>query len=303
MQQDLKFIHLQPYFKPVLWANTNLQNRFKTAKPIGEAWLISTLPNCEATVINKQYYGITLTTLFVNHPSLFGYYPYPYPTLTKIIDAKLPLSIQVHPDDAFARQYHCYGKAEGWYVLKSGCDPFVLGTTIQSKQQLLTALKTNQIKQHLITKQLSPGSFVYIAPGQIHAIPANTMVYEIQQASDLTFRLYDYQRTDHRGKLRELHWKEGLEVVNPHLVPAVITNQPQLINNQYFFLTKVVCQTTTFQTYYLQKPCYFAEITVVSGKGSIDHIPVEFGDALLLTSGHNQMLINGNFTMLINLIL
>lgn len=181
-----------------------------------------------------------LSTFLDQHRSFFGGYQGQYPNLTKIIDAKTALSIQVHPDDQYAQQYNSLGKAEGWYVLKNGGAPLVLGTTAKSKDHLAEIIKQNKMGSYLLKTNLIPGDFVYIDHGQVHAIPSETMVYEIQQSSDLTFRIYDYDRLDVNGQLRPLHIQEALDVVNCDLRPKIVKNQEQLIDNHLFHLKKIV---------------------------------------------------------------
>lgn len=299
----LKFIYLKPFLKKVIWANDNLKKLYQSEEAIGEAWLISALENNSSFVINKEVEEKTLLDFFNNHRSFFRNYNFQYPNLTKIIDAKTALSIQVHPNDEYAKKYNSLGKAEAWYVLENKGKEFILGTKIKNKQELKEVILSGDLEKELITKSLKKGDFVYIDHGQIHAIPEETMVYEIQQSSDITFRMYDYNRLDLNGQLRQLHIKESLDVVNLELEPKIISNQKQLINNKLFYLQKHEINHLETEKFVINEKFYWAEIVIVNGSGFIDEKEIKQGDAILLSGHFNSFSLSGNFTFLINLIL
>ncbi|WGI36829.1 type I phosphomannose isomerase catalytic subunit [Mesomycoplasma lagogenitalium] len=279
--KDLVF--LKPYLKETIWANDNLKKIFKTKKNIGEAWLISAVPGCESIVIET---GETLSQFYKNNRSFFGYKKnkkrLKYPNLVKFIDAKEPLSIQVHPNNEYAKQFNSIGKDEWWYVLKNENDPFILGTNLKTKAELQKAIENNTIENYLNKFQLKVGDYVYIKAGLIHAIPKNTMVFEMQQNSDITYRIYDYNRTDEKGNKRELHLNDALNVVDLNAKISIknnITHKDFLGADTGIFLSKIFHEKTDISI--LFKDDFWKEIIILEGKGIINDLPFKKGDAIL----------------------
>lgn len=216
--QPLKFNYI---LKSTLWAGTGVE-RLKglpaPEKPIGESWEISGLPGNETTVLEGEHKGETLTTLIGHYGAeLVGRanlrrYGTTFPLLIKFISAASDLSIQVHPDDAMARRLgHPNGKTEMWFVvdavpgasLVSGfCHDF-------SAEAYTASLGDGTLPGHLNHLPTRCGDSFFIPAGRIHSIGAGNLVIEIQQTSDDTFRVYDYDRVDKDGHKRELHVEQA----------------------------------------------------------------------------------------------
>ncbi|WAM06846.1 hypothetical protein ONA23_01155 [Mycoplasmopsis cynos] len=161
---NVKYNISKAYFKKTPWANENLKKLFNLKENFGEAWLISAVNNCESIV---KDYDLILSEFIKKYPNFFALTRqesenFIYPNLTKILDAKYPLSIQVHPDDRYAKQFNSLGKDECWYVLKTSYEPFILGSKTLDINIIKDTINTDQIEQYLNKIKLNEGDFVYI---------------------------------------------------------------------------------------------------------------------------------------------
>jgi mannose-6-phosphate isomerase len=214
---------VQPRCDERIWGGHKLATEFgKPAprdKPVGESWEIYD----ENTVLNGQYAGCTIAQLRakMGH-DLTGHVPpeKPFPILTKIIDAHDVLSVQVHPDDRFAQllEREPNGKTECWYVIEA--DPGAVLTfgfvRDSSPREYEDLVKRGELEKLLRSLPVSPGDVIYIPAGTVHAIGAGIVVYELQQTSDVTYRIYDWNRRDAEGHTRELHVDKARQVLDYH---------------------------------------------------------------------------------------
>lgn len=214
---------LQPCYKEYLWGGTKLKTGYGKADApdiTAESWELSCHPDGQCVILEGEFAGKTIQELgeldrvhFWGQACLRG----EFPILVKLIDAQKDLSIQVHPSDQTARQdLGERGKAEMWYIVD--CEPqssIYFGFSRQvTKEAFLKYVEDGQIPLILNRVSVSPGDVFYILPGTIHAIGAGIVIAEIQQNSNTTFRVYDYQRRDANGKLRPLHLERATEVMN-----------------------------------------------------------------------------------------
>ena len=218
-------LFLKPIFKERIWGGVALQEQFGYDIPagdIGECWAISAHPNGASIVNNGIYAGKALDILWKEHPELFGSANQDvFPLLTKILDANMDLSVQVHPDDKYAKEYENgeLGKTECWYIIdcKEDAD-MIFGHTAKSQDELREQIEQGKWHHLLQRVKIKPGDFFYVPSGTIHALCEGTLVLETQQSSDTTYRVYDYDRQDDDGKLRELHLEKAIEVTTvPHV--------------------------------------------------------------------------------------
>ncbi len=210
----LKFI---PQPKERIWGGYNLKNKLKKpflGNSIGESWEISTIKNSVSIVSEGVLKGEKLDKLIVDYEyrligkSIFEKFGYKFPLLIKFIDAKQDLSVQLHPDDKIAKKHHnSNGKLEMWYIIKSMPDSKIsVGFKENiSREKYLAYLKKNNLEKILNFKKVKPYDAFLINPGVVHSIGKNILLAEIQQASDITYRIYDYGRKDQKGNERELH--------------------------------------------------------------------------------------------------
>ncbi len=246
---DLYPMAIKPRFDERIWGGDTLATRLgKDAprdKPIGESWEVYE----ENTVLNGSYAGQTIGELRATMGRELTGHVSPdelFPLLTKLIDAHDVLSVQVHPDDRFARaQLHQpYGKTECWYIIAAAPGAaLTYGFSRDSSPDEYTRLVAEgRLDEILRSLTVRPGDVVYIPAGTVHAIGAGIVLYELQQTSDVTYRIYDWNRRDAAGKPRELHVDQARRVLDYHrwtrgtIAPlsAPRSGRTMLIAGQYF---------------------------------------------------------------------
>ncbi len=230
-------LRFQPIFRRYMWGGRRLQTVL--AKPIGdgndcaESWEVVDHGDDQSTIVNGPLAGKSLHEIVQQFgPDLLGEYWHArildpdlpenlhgrFPLLLKFLDARLPLSVQVHPDDAAAAKLPTpdLGKTEAWYVIDCDAQSRIYaglkpGT---SREALRAAVASGHTESLLHSFSPQPGDCVFIPAGTVHAIGANLLITEIQQASDTTFRLFDWNRVDAAGKSRPLHVDQALQVID-----------------------------------------------------------------------------------------
>ncbi len=254
MLYPLKF---KPVYKDYIWGGRNLEKMGRDLPEglIAESWEISAHPDGVSIITNGRFAGMGLPELLAQYGTqiigskLPPEYAAQFPILIKLIDANQKLSVQVHPDDRYARTHEGgYGKNEMWYIIAAepGAEiiyDLVPGTT---RRKFGAAVRENRIESCLKTMPVTAGDAFNIPAGMVHGLGAGIMLVEIQQSSNLTYRLYDYDRTDSLGKKRPLHIEKALEVIDFNSVGQagklkgiVKENAPglkrkELIANRYF---------------------------------------------------------------------
>ena len=226
---------LAPAAKDYLWGGSRLNDDFNLGLPVmplAEAWMCSTHPDGESTVN-----GVRLSEVLKEHPDWLGTHPLAtmggraeLPILIKLIDAKKDLSVQVHPDDAYALQAEGeLGKTEMWYVLaaKPGTELVHGFRKNVTADDVRAAVKNGTIGELLNHVPVYRDDLFYIEAGTVHAIGAGALVAEIQESSNLTYRLYDYDRVDKTGKKRPLHLEKALDVIR--LKSSAAPRQPMRV--------------------------------------------------------------------------
>jgi mannose-6-phosphate isomerase len=213
-------ICLEPVFHNNIWGGRRLEE-FGYDIPdgaVGECWGISAHPHGDCRVADGPYAGLTLSQLWSDHHELFrGAQGDRFPLLIKILDAHDDLSIQVHPDDAYASAHEdgSLGKHECWYVLdvhEQG--HIIVGQHAHDRAEFAQLVADNCWDDLVNIVPIRRGDFFDIKPGTIHAIMGGTLILETQQSSDITYRVYDYQRVQDDGSLRELHLEQAMDVID-----------------------------------------------------------------------------------------
>jgi len=220
-------IRFQPIYKYRLWGGNKLKTVLKKdidSENIGESWEISGVTNDETKVSNGSLKGKTLKELTEFYKgdflgkSVYEKFNNEFPILIKFIDAATPLSIQVHPDNVTAKERHnSFGKNEMWYIMESDKDAeLIIGFENElTKEAYVKQVSENTLVESLHKEKVSLGNVFYIPTGRVHAIGAGVMLAEIQQTSDITYRIYDYDRVDNKtGKTRELHNDLAQDVID-----------------------------------------------------------------------------------------
>ena len=220
----LKF---KPIFKEKIWGgnklNTILGKNFPQNKKIGESWEISGFKDNISIVSNGQLAGNNLQELVEIYMSdlvgdkVFEKFGIEFPLLVKFIDAYEALSIQVHPDDELARKRHnAFGKTEMWYIIQADKDSEIVTGFKQeiNKEQYQKYFREGHLNQILNIEKAKEGEAFFIPAGRIHASGKGILLAEIQQTSDLTYRIYDWDRKDENGNSRELHTELALDAID-----------------------------------------------------------------------------------------
>ena len=215
---------LRPCGKDYLWGGSRLNDDFSKnidMEPLAETWECSTHPDGPSVVASGEFSGRALPDVLREHPEFLGTHPGTrgeLPILIKLIDAKKDLSVQVHPTDEYARQHENgqRGKTEMWYVLDAARDAsLIYGFRRRvDKDVLKKSIAAGTVEKYLQKIPVKKDDLFYVEAGTVHAIGAGTLIAEIQENSNLTYRLYDYGRTDRAGKKRELHVEKALDVAN-----------------------------------------------------------------------------------------
>ena len=250
-----KLYLLKPAYKDYLWGGEILKDNYGKQTdifPLAESWECSVHPDGPSIVCET---GETLTDLIVAHPEYMGSHAAKvadsrFPILVKLIDAGQNLSIQVHPDDEYARIHEngSLGKTEMWYILEAEPDACIVYGFNQdvSADQVRNAVENNTIEQILNHVPIKRGDVFLIEPGTVHSIGKGCVVAEIQESSNLTYRLYDYNRTDAKGRKRELHIDKALDVLN--LKNSSIPNQPmRVLRYRNGFASEILGRCRYFQ--------------------------------------------------------
>jgi mannose-6-phosphate isomerase len=219
-------IKFKPILKEKIWGGEKLSTTFKkeTNKTnIGESWEVSDIEGSVSVVANGELKGQSLKQLVKNYKGnfvgnkVFNQFGEEFPLLIKIIDAKKPLSIQVHPNNKLAQERHnSFGKNEMWYIMDCDKDAeLIIGFNKKVTQnEYVSALKKGTILDILNTEKISRGDTFYIPTGRVHAIGAGTVLAEIQQTSDITYRIYDYERKNAKGNKRKLHNELAVDAID-----------------------------------------------------------------------------------------
>lgn len=305
-------IFLNPVFTHNIWGGSRLRKEFGypvEGNDIGECWGIAAHPNGDAAVADGRFAGMKLSELWKKQPQLFGNVDYDrFPLLIKIIDAKNDLSIQVHPDDAYAMQHEngSFGKTECWYVLDcpEGAS-LVIGHNARDKQELNDMIKQGRWQEFLREIPVKKGDFIQINPGTVHAIKGGLLILETQQNSDITYRVYDYDRLSN-GKPRELHIEKSIDVIT---VPAKsiedsVLHTEGFSQNELHELYscgyyKVMKLEVEGRMEFVQNEAFLLA-TVVEGDGIVNSQPVKKGSHFILPFGMGKVECVGNMKFILS---
>ncbi|MHC1684436.1 MAG: type I phosphomannose isomerase catalytic subunit [Clostridiaceae bacterium] len=308
-------IKLKPVFQERIWGGTKLKTYFGYDIPsenTGECWAISALKNGDCEIENGEFKGKTLSWLYENHREIFANINNPeFPLLVKLIDAADNLSIQVHPDDKYANEVEKqqFGKTEAWYIIEADEDTVLqIGHNATSKEVLTNLIEEGDYDHLLNFIPIESGEFFYIPSGTVHAICKNTLVYEIQQSSDITYRIYDYNRVDkNTGEQRELHSKKAIDVIT---VPQNIdVNNDIYVEKEKGYKKTIYIKDKYFSTfkYDIDEKVNFINhtfmlCTVLEGDGEIDGEAIKKGDNFIIPSGYDKISIVGKISIMISTI-
>lgn len=305
----MEFLFLEPVFKEAIWGGDKLRGVFGYDTPsdtTGECWAISAHKNGDCKISGGIYDGKLLSLLWKDKPEIFGFYPGDqFPLLVKIIDAKNDLSIQVHPDDSYAKIHEngSLGKTECWYILD--CEPdteIVIGHYAKDRDEMESMIRNHQWSEFIRTVPVKKGDFFQINPGCVHAIKGGTLILETQQSSDITYRVYDYDRLAD-GKPRQLHVEQSIATIRAPFkecdVAAVTGKLPgavhtHLITCKYYSVDKYDIEGVFTKEF----SRYFTNVSVISGKGCINGIPMEAGQNFIIPAKSGECRFEGKMSVI-----
>lgn len=294
----MKTIKLTPSCKDYLWGGEKLREEYgiqSDLHPLSEAWMLSCHPDGPSYLTD----GTTLEQYVEAHPGCLGTDCEKFsefPILGKFIDAKKDLSIQVHPSNAYAQEHeHQYGKTEMWYVLEAepGATLYYGFTHEISKEEFERRIQDNTLTDVLNAVPVEKGDCFFIPSGTLHAIRKGIVVAEIQQNSNVTYRIYDYGRKGADGKPRQLHIPQALDVTDRE-PPKAHDFHGHLAQCDYFTVDAVegafkdVCDEVSFTS-----------LLILEGEGTLtetatgESLPIKKGESLFLPAGTGEYTVTG----------
>ncbi len=297
-----------------IWGGNRLKEAFCYEIPsqqTGEFWAISAHPNGCSVINQGSYEGMRLDDLYELHPELFGNPDQEkFPLLVKILDANDWLSVQVHPDDAFGLANEGeYGKTECWYILEADPGAEIIYVHKATSKDQLDQLIDQQDWDGLLRKvSVKKGDFFFVPSGTIHAIGPGILILEIQQSSDTTYRIYDFDRKDANDQLRELHLDKAKQVIsvdNPVAEPQVVTEEAgtrmtQLVTSDFFTVEKWEISESAR----LDPQNHYKLISIIDGQGQMEAegqlYPIEKGQHFILPATLAQVEWTGDLSIVMS---
>lgn len=304
---------IQPVFKERIWGGNHLKE-FGYEIPndkTGECWGISAHENGPNMIVNGEHEGKTLKELWEENTGLFGVQTTDkFPLLTKILDANEELSVQVHPDDAYAQVHENgeLGKTECWYIIDCDEDAEIIyGHNAKDKDELENMIHEGKWNQLFNSIKVKPGDFFYVPSGTVHAIGKGIRILETQQNSDTTYRIYDYDRTDKDGHKRELHIEQSIDVIsfnedNSGTEAEVTEVQGNVIrtyiSNSFFTVKQLLIE----DHYEYTKQQDYTLMSVLSGEGTLTAdgqvYTIKKGDHFILTTEDKEIKLQGKLDII-----
>ena len=300
----MEIVKLYPECKDNIWGGVKLKEKYgkQTDKdPVAESWELSFHKDGPTRLEN----GATLQETAAESDLGKNCKGFPFfPMLAKLIDAKQDLSVQVHPSDAYALKYeNSFGKTEMWYIVEAEQGA---GIYLGFKRDVTQKEYEDAIKNHTLTDLLNffevkAGECYFIPSGTIHAIGAGCLICEIQQNSNLTYRVYDYGRKDKNGNERELHVEKALKVTSLEKYEyeplSITTAQGELLGLSRYFTTTAVC--VSGETKIFADKNTFKCVMCVGGSGKIAGKAVALGDSWFVPAGYGEVLLTGNMQLIV----
>lgn len=307
-------LFMKPIYKDYIWGGTRLKEYLKKdikTDTVAESWEMST----NEAGLSKTQTGQTLKELFEDETikeEIFGTKTKnmkEFPLLIKFIDAKDNLSVQVHPDDEYALKYeNDKGKTEMWYVMD--CDEnakIICGIKESIKQEeIANIIHKGKIREILNEVPIHKGDVIFIPSGTIHAILKGTLICEIQQNSNLTYRVYDWDRIGKDGKPRELHIEKAIDVIKQDSEQKIVNTETQAVDTSSnviscnYFKADTICIGSKYKQ--VSNKETFEAMMVVEGNGIIKtngkEYKIKLGDSFIIPASLGKYEIEGSITLL-----
>lgn len=310
-------IKLKPACKDYIWGGNRLIKEFgkETDKPlIAETWELSCHPDGMSMVDSGEHKGKPfIEYIEINGRQILGENCLQFsdfPILIKLIDAKSDLSIQVHPNDEYSlKNENSFGKTEMWYVIdrEPGARLYYGFKESITKDQFARAITEGNLTQCLNAVEVNPGDVFFIEAGTIHAIGAGILIAEIQQNSNITYRVFDYNRKGPDGKLRELHIDKAAEVTSLNAISSGYDFSPHIASCKYFTVDKITAGDNNGDAFInCVDQSSFHHLLITQGEAVVyckdESIEVKKGDSVFLPANSGSYECKGNFTALLTYI-
>ena len=300
-------------YKDYIWGGTRMKEKFginSDISPLAESWVLSCHPDGESIISNGKHKGMALSEFIKNNPEVLGTSSTfsTLPILIKFIDAKGDLSVQVHPDDSMAKEEENQnGKTEMWYVIDSEKNSKITYGVKEdiTKKELSDAIENNTASELLNTVPSKKGDVFFVDAGTIHAIGAGNLICEIQQNSNVTYRLYDYGRIDKNGKPRELHIEKGVKAsttkkTTPRKVPVCSDGTRLLGTCEYFQVKEIKLSKKPFSLIADEKS--YIALIMTNGSATITYgektMEIAAGEVVFIPANMGAFEIDGDGIML-----
>ena len=313
----MEIMKLVPTGKDYLWGGTRLREEYGKKidlTPLAETWECSVHPDGPSHIANGEFKGLELAEVLKRHPEYIGtkVEDGKLPVLVKFIDAKKDLSVQVHPSDEYAREHEGdNGKTEMWYVIdaEEGAH-LIYGFQHEVTEEILRkAVETGTLDKHLQKVAVHKGDTYFVPAGTVHGIGKGILVAEIQESSNVTYRVYDYNRVDKNGKKRELHFDKAVQAMDMSVAPDV-SQKPRMVKQYPGCFREILCRCKYFETEKIQVTKGFAfsvmdtsfqVLMCLDGYGEVQTMdaeqkPMRFskGETLFLPAGLGRCLVVGD---------
>lgn len=309
---ELYPLKFKTIFKEKLWGGqkikTVLGKDFGNLGNCGETWELSGVPGSVSEVANGTLKGKTLNDLVSEFKEnlvgkgIYGRFGDEFPLLIKYIDAAQDLSVQVHPDDKLAQERHnCPGKSEMWYILQADKGSSLINGFVKttSREEYLEKFNSGKIMDLLHSEKVKAGEVYYLPSGRVHTIGKGLLLAEIQQTSDITYRIFDFDRVDKEGNKRELHTDLALDAIDfskPNQLKSEYLNEPNKVNNIVstpYFTTNKLFITNQKEIIRNELDCFKIYIGV-SGSGKVGGESIQLGDVVLIPASMKTYAIEPN---------
>ena len=315
----MKFYPLtfEPILKERIWGGTKLKtylNKSISSEITGESWELSTVSNDVSVVNNGSLKGKNVNELIELYPNEFlgsetiARFGYEFPLLFKFLDAKQDLSIQLHPNDELAKKRHnSLGKTEMWYVMQADEKAnIIVGFNENSNpEEYKKALKNKNLVSILNIVEVKAGDVFFLETGTIHAIGAGIVIAEIQQTSDVTYRVYDFDRVDADGNYRELHTELALDAINYNTTEAYVSydskiNTSNKVVHCDYFKTNIIPLVEIYN--WKKGKDAFTVLMCTQGEFELEFdnkiTNYKMGDTVLLPAILEEVILRGKATLL-----
>lgn len=317
MNQKIYPLQFDPILKERIWGGEKLKtelNKPITSKITGESWEISTVKGDVSVIANGALKGKSLMQIINDNPNeilgteVYARFGKEFPLLFKYLDAREDLSIQVHPNDALAKERHdSFGKTEMWYIMQADDDARIIVGFIENSNaaEYLEYLENKTLLSILDDVKVKSGDVFFLETGTVHAIGAGLVVAEIQQTSDITYRLYDFDRVDANGATRELHVDLALDAINYNVTEtkkeySKDINKSNVVVDCPYFTTNYIPLDGTITVKKDGKS--FTVYMCIEGQFEIDYNDTVYkykkGDTVLIPAGISELIISGKASIL-----